>query len=161
MFFVPWRWNSRLEQATEFLGGVILFITQLLAMNGIAVATNLRLWRMLTMKVFPMVSMAVHVGRYLLYDGAYQLCEDGTDANQADGCEAMPLIQTEAMMAVVKEVANGLMLHEASEAWFMNMVYQLPEEQREEFKDMHGDKKGGKKDKEMMDDMDMFSLFSF
>ena len=160
MFFVPWRWNNRLEQGTEFLGGLILFITQLLAMNGIAVAANLRLWRIFSMKVFPMVSMAVKVGRYLLYDGAYQLCEDSTDANQADGCEAMDLIKTEFMIATIKEVGNGLMLHEAADAWFMHMVYQLPEEEQAEFKDMHDDKKGGKKDMEM-DDMDMFSLFSF
>lgn len=113
----------------------VAFITQLLAIFGIANGINVMVWTIGLGGIGSLVNMVTGIMAWFGYDLAYQVTEnsDSSAAELIDAAVVMAAIKDDMMMATIDGLTTELGLASVSEEWFMwNMWKAEGEEKMEE-----------------------------
>lgn len=113
----------------------VAFITQLLAIFGIANGINVMVWAVGLGGIGSLVNMVTGIMAWYGYDLAYQLTEDSSTSasDLVDAAVVMAAIKDDMMMATIDGLSTELGLASVSEEWFMwNMWKAEGEEKMEE-----------------------------
>ena len=113
----------------------VAFITQLLAIFGIANGINVMVWAVGLGGIGGLVNLVTGIMAWYAYDLAYQLTEDSSTsaADLLDAAVVMAAIKDDMMMATIDGLSTELGLASVSEEWFMwNMWKAEGEEKMEE-----------------------------
>ena len=116
----------------------VAFITQLLAIFGIANGINVMVWAVGLGGIGGLVNLVTGIMAWYAYDLAYQLTEDSSTsvADLADAAIVMAAIKDDMMMSTLDGLTTELGLASVSEEWFMwNMWKAEGEEKMEERKE--------------------------
>jgi len=138
---------------------IILFVTQLLSMLGIAAAINVQAWMYISLA--NMVVMTVlSVASLYAYNLYWDTAEDTTNSTAAeilDATAAMAWMENRMMVNTVFGTHYMLALYMHHKQWMMAQWMALDEETQMAWKEKH------EMDKEHddMDEDDMYVLFSF
>ena len=113
----------------------VAFITQLLAIFGIANGINVMVWAVGLGGIGGLVNLVTGIMSWYAYDLAYQLTEDSSTsaADLLDAAVVMAAIKDDVMMSTLDGLTTELGLASVSEEWFMwNMWKAEGEEKMEE-----------------------------
>ena len=113
----------------------VAFITQLLAIFGIANDINVIVWAVGLGGIGGLVNLVTGIMSWYAYDLAYQLTEDSSTsaADLLDAAVVMAAIKDDVMMSTLDGLTTELGLASVSEEWFMwNMWKAEGEEKMEE-----------------------------
>ena len=116
----------------------VAFITQLLAIFGIANGINVMVWTIGLGGIGSLVNLVTGIMAWFGYDLAYQVTENSSSsaAELIDAAVVMAAIKDDMMMATIDGLTTELGLASVSEEWFMwNMWKANGEEKMEEKKE--------------------------
>ena len=112
----------------------VAFITQLLAIFGIANGINVMVWAVGLGGIGGLVNLVTGIMAWYAYDLAYQLTEDSDTsvADLADAAIVMAAIKDDMMMSTLDGLTTELGLASVSKEWYMWNMYKAGGEEKME-----------------------------
>lgn len=119
---------------------LVLSVTQLLSMLGIAGEVNLMAWSLASM-IHMVVGTVYFLGFLFAHNQYHTIHEDTTasDEAQADALEAAEWLEARSYAQTIWGTHSMLVLYMHYEQWMHAQWYALPEEAKGEYKEGHGD----------------------